>query len=387
MQSVLVVTHDFPYPPTHGGRVDMWNRLQALSQLGYAVDLVASVKKPPSDGDVQEVRKYVRHLYIVERSLRLRTFISALPYSVATRFQLAAIPLTSRYHAVILEGEHVGPILDNPSLDAVHYILRLHNNESHYYHELSLSSTSFKRRVFYALESIRFRFYSRTVIRRCHALWFISDSERLQYNSRWHSLLPAPHASFVPPSIPLASMRRHPLTGSTILFVGRLGFATNAQGLEWYLREVHHRFDDLAAYRFVMAGNTDGESILRLQALAADRGRVSLVKNPVSLDDLYGSAAVFANPVFHGAGLQLKTINAIEAGLPVVSTSVGVRGTRFVHKKHVLIADTPADFAHCIRQLLSDRQFASSLVNEAQDFLRKEWDQERIMGDLLRTIQ
>ena len=46
---ILVVCPDFVYPPNHGGRVDIWNRIKALNKLGVCVDIVCTVKNQPLD--------------------------------------------------------------------------------------------------------------------------------------------------------------------------------------------------------------------------------------------------------------------------------------------------------------------------------------------------
>jgi len=47
--------------------------------------------------------------------------------------------------------------------------------------------------------------------------------------------------------------------------------------------------------------------------------------------------------------------------LPVVTTSIGCEGIAVEHGRHVLIADTPAEFARAVVQVLKDRSLASDL--------------------------
>ena len=61
---------------------------------------------------------------------------------------------------------------------------------------------------------------------------------------------------------------------------------------------------------------------------------------------------ICVNPMHHGAGVKLKIINAIEFGLPVVSTSVGKEGTGLDNAVHLHVADTAEDFMKAIRHLL-----------------------------------
>jgi polysaccharide biosynthesis protein PslH len=384
MGRLLIVMPDFPFPPNYGGRVDMWSRIKLLNRMGLQVDLVASVKDVPSEQEAQEVRRCVCSLTLVKREMGPMKLLSLEPFSVRSRYNLRNIPLSNSYSAVILETEHVATILQNPTLRADKRILRVHNDEAHYYRELSGSSHELWRKAFYRMEGIKFRSYSSRAMQWCDLFWFASDFERQEYCVR-HPVS-VPKASFVPLHVERSAMKRHKLSGNRVIFVGKLGFANNARGVEWYIDQMHPRLADINGYELMVAGNTEGESLDSLRRSIARHPNISLFENPTELQPYYEMASVFINPVFHGAGVKLKTIDAIRAGLPVVSTSIGIIGTPLLNGKHVIVADDPQAFADSIRRLLSDRDYAENLVSEAQAFVGHEYDQERIVKELFDSF-
>jgi polysaccharide biosynthesis protein PslH len=60
--------------------------------------------------------------------------------------------------------------------------------------------------------------------------------------------------------------------------------------------------------------------------------------------------------------------------VPVVSTSMGMEGTGLEPSIHLLVADTPQEFAACVRRVILDRTLAQSLVRNAQAFLAGRYD-------------
>lgn len=358
----------------------MWRRIKLLNRMGFQVDLVASIKDVPNEQHTQEVRRCVRRLTLVKREMGVMKLLSFQPFSVRSRRSLQNISLSESYSAVILESEHVAPILQNPALRAEKRILRLHNDEAHYYQELSGSSRDLWRKAFYRMEGIKFRFYSSRAMQWCDLFWFASDFERQEYCVK-HPVN-APKAFFVPLHVERSAMKRHKLSGQRVFFAGKLGFANNARGVEWYIDQVHPRLADINGYALIVAGNTEGESLDSLRRSIARHPNISLHENPSELQPHYEMASVFINPVFHGAGVKLKTIDAIQAGLPVVSTSIGIQGTPLLNGKHILVADNPQAFAGSVRRLLSDRGYAENLVAEAQAFVALEYDQGRIIKEL-----
>jgi glycosyltransferase involved in cell wall biosynthesis len=92
------------------------------------------------------------------------------------------------------------------------------------------------------------------------------------------------------------------------------------------------------------------------------------------------------NPVIRGAGVKVKLVQALQAGMPVVSTSMGMEGTGFEHSIHLLVADTPQEFAACVHKLIDDPGLAKSLVRNAQAFLAERYDMKANMQKTLSEI-
>ena len=63
---------------------------------------------------------------------------------------------------------------------------------------------------------------------------------------------------------------------------------------------------------------------------------------------------LFVCPMTYGAGMKGKIGGAIAAGVPVVTTSIGVEGFPFMDGEECFIADSPKDFAEKCNQCLED---------------------------------
>lgn len=384
MISVLVVAQYFPYPPQHGAAVDIWGQIQTLRSLGCLVDLVATDLVAPTPEDLTAVRTKVDQFWFVQRTPGMRSALGIQPYQVLTRAGLDTVPLQREYDVVLLQSEYVLEILKNPGLRAKHAVLRVHNHEARYFSQLSQSATSLYRKLFYTAESFKFRSFSRRAMQRCNQLWFISDHEREEHSR----LVPgdAKKCYFVPPSVDLNAMSPYPGPGKSAIFVGSLTIPMNVDGLRWYIERVHPELGRTEGYQLIIAGHTKGYPIDWLRDLAARSPNIQLHTDLPDLGPLYSSASVFVNPILSGAGLKLKTIRAIEAGLPVVTTEIGVEGTGLRDGEHVVLADSPAEFAASTRALLCDGERAQKIVRSAQAFLAQMYNQEARIGHLLADL-
>jgi glycosyltransferase involved in cell wall biosynthesis len=70
--------------------------------------------------------------------------------------------------------------------------------------------------------------------------------------------------------------------------------------------------------------------------------------------EVYAAASAVIAPVRYGAGVKLKVIEAVQHGVPVVTTSVGAEGVRLTVRDAVRVADRPARFAAAVVELLTE---------------------------------
>jgi glycosyltransferase involved in cell wall biosynthesis len=85
-------------------------------------------------------------------------------------------------------------------------------------------------------------------------------------------------------------------------------------------------------------------------------------------------AMISIAPLFVGTGTKLKILEALGAGLPVVTTTMGMEGIEAKNGVDLLIADTAEEFAdHCTR-LLEDAALRDRLAKAGQSLVREKYD-------------
>jgi glycosyltransferase involved in cell wall biosynthesis len=352
--------------------------------MGHNVHLIATVRSSPEPAYLKVVADRVAQVDLVLRDSNLIGIFSTRPVQVRTRQQLRAVPLWPRYDLALLEQEFTCSILDNPRLKSGRVVLRVHNDEPAFFSDLYMSSPVPWKRAYYAEEARRFKNWSPRVFAKADELWFISQD----HFRKWTEDHPheAGRARWLPPPIGRDLSAPRVTSGAQVLFVGNLVAPTNIQGIDWYLSQVHPGLRDVPGYRFVVAGSLLGAALPATLRRARERGDCILLLNAPDLTALYRESAVFINPMQRGASLKLKTVNAAEQGLPIVTTSVGNEGTGFQNGDHVLVADTPSGFATSVRRLLREPQSRMSLVKSSQNFLRARYDQRQQLDQLLSPL-
>ena len=131
-----------------------------------------------------------------------------------------------------------------------------------------------------------------------------------------------------------------------LIFVGSDN-AFNAEGLEWFLRQVwpivQRNAPDAA---LDVCGSVNRAISLRVAGVT--------FHGPVpSLDSFYRDAAIAIVPLLHATGLNIKLVEAAAFGRAVVTTPGTLAGAPFLQNAAV-VAESPAEFAQALLRLLDD---------------------------------
>jgi len=93
-----------------------------------------------------------------------------------------------------------------------------------------------------------------------------------------------------------------------------------------------------------------------------------------AVDDLvpyYQNCDIVINPVRIGTGLNIKSIEAISFGKPLITTSIGCDGLRSGENSAFLVADQAEEFAKAIVALKNDPERYSAMAESAFKFAQK----------------
>jgi glycosyltransferase involved in cell wall biosynthesis len=86
------------------------------------------------------------------------------------------------------------------------------------------------------------------------------------------------------------------------------------------------------------------------------------------VDDLapiFAKTRVLVAPLFIGAGIKGKVIDALANGIPIVTTSVGAEGLPIANGVNAFVADSPQEFAEAITKLVQDDELWGSIRSAA----------------------
>lgn len=150
------------------------------------------------------------------------------------------------------------------------------------------------------------------------------------------------------------------------LFVGNFRHPPNVDAVRYLCREILPLLDPalLAAHPVSIVGNALDRSA---DEFASESPHVRLVGWVPSVAPYLARARLTVVPLRTGAGTKRKLIQALMAGTPTVSTSVGVEGLPLQANEHLLLADDPPAFAAAMTRLLTDASLWERLAARGRE--------------------
>ena len=169
--------------------------------------------------------------------------------------------------------------------------------------------------------------------------------------------------------------------------LGAMDWLPNREGVAWFLREAWPRIVAVhPAIEFHFAG--------RLLESGFAAPLPEHVFNHGQVEDAAGFAAgmdALIVPLRAGGGIRVKILEAMAAGKPVLSTSVGIQGIAAKPGEHFLQADTPQEFSEAVQWMVSQPDDLRRIALSAQAMVKTLYDAEKIAASLserlLRLLQ
>jgi glycosyltransferase involved in cell wall biosynthesis len=135
----------------------------------------------------------------------------------------------------------------------------------------------------------------------------------------------------------------------------------------------------------------DGGGILNIYGMISNVLNLSNVQGVAlrgyvpDYDSLYDEIDIAINPVRFGAGLKIKSVEAIGNGLPLVTTSHGARGLAGAGEAY-LVADEPADFSRQLHNLINDFALRKRISDNAFNYASRHFSTDACFTNLLSFI-
>ena len=185
------------------------------------------------------------------------------------------------------------------------------------------------------------------------------------------------------PTVPVASWTAGQFADrAAILFVGGYDHPPNVDAARWLAEEIMPLvWRAVPDARLILAGSRPPAQLLALA------GPLTEVPGWVpDLEPFYARARLSLNPLRFGAGVKGKIIASLQAGLPVVTTTIGNEGLGLEPGTEAMVGDGADDLARHAVALLQDSALCARLANAGSSKVRRLFGEDVMRRALLAAL-
>jgi sugar transferase (PEP-CTERM/EpsH1 system associated) len=382
------------FPARSGSKLREFHFLKALGQSAeitylYFVDPGSS---PLTVGDLPFCREVIGipkppayGLMKTAMGILGRWPLPILNYTSPEMSAAVSKALTDRdYDVVHLDSIHMirYALLARKKKSALKAIYNWHNIESEGMRRYSATTGAWARR-WYAAQTVRkLEVLEKDVLHSAFGLIVCSQRERDQLRR----LEPTATVEVIENGVDTNYFAAETTNGAQnrVVFVGSMDYFPNSEAAIYFANQIWPKIRArLGQAELAIVGTNPSPAV---QAL----GELPGVKVTGMVPDVrpyYDGALASVVPLRTGAGTRLKILEAMAAGIPVVSTPLGAEGLEVVDGENIILveADDTEGWANRLAELANSASLRQKLTRSALQLVRTTYDWE-ILGAKLRKI-
>ncbi|WP_457788244.1 glycosyltransferase family 4 protein [Pseudomonas sp. PL-6] len=373
---ILWILPYLPWPTSSGGKTRQYHLLRSLAEAGHRITLLAQSKTPLDDEARAHLEPLLERLLVLpRRPLRSAATLGAAllaPYPLLASVNGLAPRLQRQFRELLDESWDVVQIEHSYSFQPyeaelgrrrVPFVLTEHNVES------SLGAATYDRlptwlAPFAYYDQWRYRRWERRVLRQAERVIAVTADD---------AAVLAPLCGRPTDVVVNGVDCRHyaevqaDAQAQRLMFVGNFEYAPNVDAVGWALDEL---LPELWRHRPQLRFAICGHAVPPAWRQRWPDPRIEWHGFVADLREQQRRASLFVAPLRQGGGSKLKVLEAMAAGLPVVTTGQGASGLQVADGVHYARAETAQAFVANILALLDDPRRAATLGEAGRRYVQ-----------------
>lgn len=387
---ILMLTPYLPYPPSSGGQVRSYNLIKNLSKH-HQITLYSLIKNEKERVYVSELEKYCEKVKIFSRPAKawtikniFKTIFSLYPFLVIRNYSEEEKKSLEKEQLENFDLIHAETFYVMPHIPQTTTPILLVDQtiEFQVYQHFVKNTKKWFLKPFLYIDILKIKYWELKFWRKADKVVAVSESDKRKMLELDKKL----NIGVVPNGAGEDLMnvwdKRLPQKTPTILFQANFLWLQNIEAAEILAKKVFpavkNKIPDVICW---ISGQNANNKIGYLRGSGVEV--IDLDNFDINgVIDIYRKAGVFVAPLEGPGGTRLKILGAMAAGVPVVTSRIGIEGIDAEDGRQVLIADNLDEMANKTIDLFLNKDKVKQLVKEARKLVEEKYSYESVTGIL-----
>lgn len=384
--NILVIGSRVPFPLRDGGAIATFNMLKGLSELGHQITYfsINTKKHFVDEKTIKNQFNFLKEIITFEINTDFN-FLKALKsvilnesynlkrfFDVQMQKQLIELIKNNQFDCIHFEGLYVAEYVTEIKKHCkVPLILRQHNVEFRIWETLSSESSSLIKKTVYQYLASRIKSFELNILKAFDAVVCIATSDEQILKS----LGIKTKINTISAGIEMPKTNPNTVINyQNVFHIGSMEWMPNQQAMYWFLDHIWPLVvEKQTDAQFFMAGKNMPEHFK-----SYENKNVKVIGEVSDFNEFIKQQSVLVVPLLSASGIRIKTIEGMLNGKAIVSTSIGAKGLDIKNRVQALIADTNADFANAIIELLENKNTRNSIANSGLEYAKSHFENENV---------
>ena len=380
-----MLTPYLPYPLITGGQTRSYNLIKRLSALNHRITLFCLVKSDKEKSFVSELEKYCQEVRIFKRPGKpwtlkniFKTGLSLFPFLVirnqaqGEKKAIEEILSKEKFDLIHAETFYVMPHIPKTKVpillveQTIEYLVY-----KHFVDEFNI----FPLKPLLYLDVAKLKFWEKKFWQRAErvAAMSLDDMASMKF------LVPDLKVDIVPNGVDVKYFEQKVAEKSAdpiILYLGNFTWLQNREAVFILIKKIWPDIKKKLPKAKLWVIGKDAKSFF------PNLSRDIIVEEAKDIRKIYQKATILVAPIYGGGGTRYKNLESFASGLPVVTTSIGIRGIDARDGIEVIVRDDPKEIVEAVVKLIKDITMYKKIAENAKKLVREKYDWDPIAKDL-----
>ncbi|MGK7955675.1 MAG: glycosyltransferase family 4 protein [Crocosphaera sp.] len=174
-------------------------------------------------------------------------------------------------------------------------------------------------------------------------------------------------------------------TDHNILFLGQYNYSPNSVAASILIEDIYPQIKEkYPDTKLLLVGRNPSR---KMRQASQEDSDIIVTGSVPDVRPYLAAASVMVVPLQTGGGTRLKILEALAAGLPVISTAKGAEGLSFIDKTHLLISNKSPEIVDSLTHLWSDQSLMTKLRIKGRELVEQKYSWLAVKEKIDQAIQ